>query len=184
MKNKLTRKLMLSAFTLLFAVISLGASTYAWFTMSKDATIQAFQGTVTSGTSGLEVAITAYDNFTVQESDWSSTEIKSTTIKNKNVMADTSYKFQKILLSGFSGDELLSDLNKLVRNLMQNTKNLEKLHAKTREMKDLLEKSKSYAYQILPAMEEVRAVADQIEVLLGEEYKPFPSYEDLLYSVQ
>ena len=48
---------------------------------------------------------------------------------------------------------------------------MEKLHAKTREMKDLLEKSKSYAYQILPAMEEVRAVADQIEVLLGEEVK-------------
>ena len=111
-------------------------------------------------------------------------DILSSAFKYMNVMADTSYKFQKILLSGFSGDELLSDLNKLVRNLMQNTKNLEKLHAKTREMKDLLEKSKSYAYQILPAMEEVRAVADQIEVVLGEEYKPFPSYEDLLYSVQ
>ena len=111
-------------------------------------------------------------------------DILSSAFKYMNVMADTSYKFQKILLSGFSGNELLSDLNKLVRNLMQNTKNLEKLHAKTREMKDLLEKSKSYAYQILPAMEEVRAVADQIEVVLGEEYKPFPSYEDLLYSVQ
>ena len=32
--------------------------------------------------------------------------------------------------------------------------------------------------------EEVRSIADQIEPLLGEEYKPFPSYEDLLYSVQ
>ena len=41
MKNKLTRKLMLSAFTLLFAVISLGASTYAWFTMSEDADVEA-----------------------------------------------------------------------------------------------------------------------------------------------
>lgn len=51
-------------------------------------------------------------------------------------------------------------------------------------MKDLLEKSKSYAYQILPAMEKVRTVAEQIELILGEEYKPFPSYEDLLYSVQ
>ncbi len=111
-------------------------------------------------------------------------DILCSSFKYMNVLADTSYKFQKILLSGFSGDELLSDLNKLVRNLMQNTKNLEKLHAKTREMKDLLEKSKSYAYQILPAMEEVRVVADQIEVILGEEYKPFPSYEDLLYSVQ
>ena len=51
-------------------------------------------------------------------------------------------------------------------------------------MKDFLEKSKSYAYQILPATEKVRTVADQIELILDEEYKPFPSYEDLLYSVQ
>ena len=29
-----------------------------------------------------------------------------------------------------------------------------------------------------------REIGDQIEVLLGEEYKPFPNYEDLLYSVQ
>lgn len=57
MKNKLTRKLMLSAFTLLFAVISLGASTYAWFTLSKDAEVEAFQGKVTSGTSGLEIGV-------------------------------------------------------------------------------------------------------------------------------
>ena len=56
------------------------------------------------------------------------------------------------------------------------TENLEKLHATTREMKDLLEKSKSYAYQILPAMEKVRAVAEQIELILGEEYKAFLSY--------
>ena len=51
-------------------------------------------------------------------------------------------------------------------------------------MKDFLEKSKSYAYQILPATEKVRTVAEQIELILGEEYKPFPSYEDLLHSVQ
>ena len=61
MKNKLTRKLMLSAFTLLFAVISLGASTYAWFTLSKDVTVESFQGTVTAGTSGLEVQVTGSD---------------------------------------------------------------------------------------------------------------------------
>ena len=48
----------------------------------------------------------------------------------------------------------------------------------------ILEKSKNYADSILPQMERVREVADSIEVLLGEEYKPFPSYEDLLFSVQ
>ena len=111
-------------------------------------------------------------------------DILCSSFKYMNVLADTAFKFQKAVSINFSGNDLLSNLNKLIKNLIKATENLEKLHAKTREMKDLLEKSKSYAYQILPAMEEVRAVADQIEVLLGEEYKPFPSYEDLLYSVQ
>lgn len=68
--------------------------------------------------------------------------------------------------------------------MIKATENLKKLHATTREMKDFLEKSKSYAYQILPVMEKVRAVADQIELILDEEYTPFLSYKDLLHSVQ
>ena len=43
--------------------------------------------------------------------------------------------------------------------------------------------AKAYADKVIPAMAEARAVADEIEPLLGEEYKPFPSYEDLLYRV-
>ena len=58
MKNKLTRKLMLSAFTLLFAVISLGASTYAWFTMSTEAEVEAFEAQVIGG-EGFDIAVTA-----------------------------------------------------------------------------------------------------------------------------
>lgn len=58
MKNKLTRKLMLSAFTLLFAVISLGASTYAWFTMSEYSKINAFDANVKAG-QGIEIAVTS-----------------------------------------------------------------------------------------------------------------------------
>lgn len=68
MKNKLTRKLMLSAFTLLFAVISLGASTYAWFVLSDEADVEAFTGTVTAA-SGIEISITNYDNKT-EPSEW------------------------------------------------------------------------------------------------------------------
>ena len=55
---------------------------------------------------------------------------------------------------------------------------------KAYEIFDLMQKAHAYAKVVIPAMEEVRAIADQIEPLLGEEYKPFPSYEDLLYSVQ
>lgn len=57
MKKNLTKKLMLSVLTLAFAVVSLGASTFAWFTMSSNAKVSAFEGAV-KGAEGVEIAIT------------------------------------------------------------------------------------------------------------------------------
>ena len=106
-------------------------------------------------------------------------------MKYMNVLADTVYKMTKSW-SGTSSvaSNLLRSLDKLTANLEIATDELTKQHEETKSIKDLLKASKSYAQDILPAMAKVRAVADQIEELLGEEYKPFPSYEDLLFSVQ
>ena len=41
--------------------------------------------------------------------------------------------------------------------------------------------ARAYADLVLPAMAAARAVADEIEPLLGEDYQPYPSYEDLLF---
>ena len=46
-----------------------------------------------------------------------------------------------------------------------------------------MEVARAYADKVLPVMAETRAIADEIEPLLGEEYKPYPCYEDLLYRV-
>ena len=43
--------------------------------------------------------------------------------------------------------------------------------------------ARAYVDSVIPAMTEARDVADAIEPLLGEEYKPFPGYEDLLFRV-
>ena len=40
-----------------------------------------------------------------------------------------------------------------------------------------------YADSVIPAMQKARAAADEIESLLGDEYKPFPSYSDLLFRI-
>ena len=106
-------------------------------------------------------------------------------MKYMNVLADTVYKMTKSW-SGTSSvaSNLLRSLDTLTANLEKATDELTKQHEETKSIKDLLKASKSYAQDILPAMAKVRAVADQIEELLGEEYKPFPSYEDLLFSVQ
>ena len=43
--------------------------------------------------------------------------------------------------------------------------------------------ARAYVDSVIPAMTEARAVADEIEPLLGEDYKPFPCYEDLLFRI-
>ena len=40
-----------------------------------------------------------------------------------------------------------------------------------------------YSNVVIPQMQKVRSFADQIEPYLGEEYKPYPSYEDLMFRV-
>ena len=79
---------------------------------------------------------------------------------------------------------LLGKLDKLASQLNAELEKLEEKHSKTKEIKDLLEAAKFYAFEVLPAMQKVRNAADQIEELLSEDCKPFPSYEDLLFSVQ
>ena len=60
---------------------------------------------------------------------------------------------------------------------------LSKVHLAAKGAGDCMAVAKAYADKVLPKMAETRAVADEIEPLIGEGYKPFPCYEDLLYRV-
>ena len=75
-------------------------------------------------------------------------------------------------------------MNTLVNDLSNHADALATKHDETRHIEDLMKRAHAYAKVVIPAMEEVRSIADQIENLLGDEYKPYPNYEDLLYSVQ
>ena len=57
-------------------------------------------------------------------------------------------------------------------------------HIQAQKKTELMEKAQDYAKKVLPAMEDLRSSGDLLEELLGQEYKPYPSYEDLLFSVQ
>lgn len=104
--------------------------------------------------------------------------------KYLNVLADTEFKMQRVMTMCDAGLKLMEKLNTLVNDLSNKADVLAAKHEETRAIAELMQRAHAYAKVVIPAMEEVRAIADQIEPLLGEEYKPFPSYEDLLYSVQ
>ncbi|WP_296663294.1 MULTISPECIES: glutamine synthetase III [unclassified Treponema] len=79
--------------------------------------------------------------------------------------------------------ELLSKLDTLVNSLAEKAAKLDKLHEAAQNAGDCMKIARAYVDTVIPAMTEARAVADEIEPLLGEDYKPFPSYEDLLFRV-
>ncbi len=76
----------------------------------------------------------------------------------------------------------------LVRNLTESTANLSTL---TVALEELLQKvpegtqpaSRYYCDQILPAMGKAREAADRLEMLVGKDAWPFPTYGDLLFYV-
>ena len=64
---------------------------------------------------------------------------------------------------------------------------LEKLDSEIKlahETVDALERAKLYHDVVLARMEKVRAIVDDMEVYTAKEYWPFPSYGDLLFSIQ
>ena len=60
---------------------------------------------------------------------------------------------------------------------------LAKLHKEANAIDDVPKQARFYVDKVIPQMEATRLVADSIEPILGEKYKPFPSYADLLFRV-
>ena len=78
---------------------------------------------------------------------------------------------------------LIEKLSKLSSCLMKSADELENALMCAAECGDIRATAEYYRDQVIPRMQELRAVGDQIEVNLGEEYLPYPTYGQLLFSV-
>lgn len=79
--------------------------------------------------------------------------------------------------------DLLSKLDALSGSLATKADDLAKKHLRAKDAGDAMKIAKAYVDEVIPAMAETRAIADEIEPILGENYKPYPCYEDLLFRV-
>ncbi|MCQ2247872.1 MAG: glutamine synthetase III [Treponema sp.] len=79
--------------------------------------------------------------------------------------------------------KILAELDRLVNELSDKADVLSALHKEACGQSSFAASSRIYADKVIPAMKEARDVFDRMEPLLGEEYKPFPSYEDLMFKV-
>ncbi len=109
-------------------------------------------------------------------------DIIPATTKYLNLLADTQSKLGSLFTA--NSQKFKDDLTSLFESLFEKEKVLSAKHESTNQITDLMQKAHSYAKEVIPAMEDLRSVADKIESMLGEEYMPYPSYENLLYSVQ
>ncbi len=103
-------------------------------------------------------------------------ELAQTIINKKAVSSAIIVDEEEKLLTNMS--QLLSDFAKLTDKLDQN------LNSAKNYSSDPLKLSEYYRDNVLSVMNELRAVGDSMETDMATEYWPYPSYGDMLYSVQ
>ena len=79
--------------------------------------------------------------------------------------------------------DLLINLSSNADKLHKALKRLEKTVANAEENEDVKSRSEYYRDIVLSDMADVRRFADELETLTADDFWPFPTYTDLLYSV-
>ena len=96
-------------------------------------------------------------------------------VAKKQVGADVCCGFEEMLVP---------KLSTAVTELYNKLEQLDEEIAQAHEISDALKQAEFYRDAVLKTMEEVRAIADDMEGNTAKEYWPFPSYGDLLFSIQ
>ncbi len=78
---------------------------------------------------------------------------------------------------------LISKISSLSACLSKKTAELDKVLLDAKDIEDSEALAKFYHDTVLSQMNEVRAIADELETIVGKGYWPFPTYTDLLFSV-
>ena len=100
-------------------------------------------------------------------------------------VAETINRKEKIsaAISHESESELLTSLSTLADSLMKKCAELESTLVTADDISQIQEQANYYRDNVFVAMQEMRAVADELETKTAKDYWPIPSYSDLLYSV-
>lgn len=84
----------------------------------------------------------------------------------------------------FAQEELVQKIAVLSGDLYKRTEELRLAVENTRKHEENIEdRAQYYKNNVFPGMQELRAVADELETLVAEDYWPFPTYGDLLFKI-
>jgi glutamine synthetase len=79
--------------------------------------------------------------------------------------------------------ELLDTVTGYLKNMKTGLSNLENAVADAAAIEEGAEQAKFFKDTVKTAMDELRAPADKLEMIVDKEYWPFPSYGDLIFEV-
>jgi glutamine synthetase len=80
--------------------------------------------------------------------------------------------------------ETLAKISRIEASMFAKMTELEKAVIEAKETVGVMETAIFYKDHVIPAMNELRVNADELETLTAKEYWPFPSYGDLLFGVR
>ena len=112
--------------------------------------------------------------------DMAKTQIIPAGFAYGEALAEYALKKKELGVQGKAETELLSRVSALTDEIAAKT---EALEATLIDLYDNEHPSYYCRDTVIPAMNELRAAADQLEPLTAKEYQPVPTYADLLYSV-
>jgi glutamine synthetase len=102
-------------------------------------------------------------------------------------MADTAATLVGLADSGIEDTEYLkehlSEVNTELKALCAASADLKKKLESAQNVSGELKQANAYHDEVLPAMAELRTHGDNLEQLVGKEYWPFPSYQELLFNL-
>ncbi len=78
---------------------------------------------------------------------------------------------------------LVTKISALSASMYKKLQNLEEAVVKVKDIVDNAELSVYYKDVVIPAMQELRIVVDELEVIVGAEYWPYPTYAEMLFYV-
>ena len=117
--------------------------------------------------------------------DMANRDILPAALTNVGELTDTLLKKKELGLSAKTETELCKKLSALADSLSEKIAALsETICSAKAYADDAPAEAIYYRDHVVPAMNELRAVADEMEILVAKKYWPFPTYGDILFSVQ
>ncbi len=80
-------------------------------------------------------------------------------------------------------EDLARKLSDLLNSLQENINRLEDVVVHTKDIGDVKAGAQYYKNEVCTAMETLRKTADELEIICGKSYWPYPTYSELLFSV-